>query len=776
MRLLAFNIKNYRSIIDTGWNSLAPDNITALIGQNESGKTSILEALNSFYTGEITDDVLRSDLSMPLVSCSFEINSEKFRSILPNKLFPKGLPELFDQLGYIKLTRIWDNDISSRIEIGESAVIKLYKDIERLKTEGEKKLQGKFEKLLVSAENATNEMGNAKLEKENVQEEFEQSSHKIPELKKAFQKADSEDQKNIIHKELESATRTNERLRTKLAKKSEIFESKSIKAKDLINKSKPARISFEAIINYDKANKALEESYCELDEVQKIYDSCTSEKEKRAARLKLDICKEMNVKANLSYNKARDELELKKAIAAKVYNGKDEKTAEREVHEEFEKDNEYYTLDDLGKELFENIPEFELFEDFSSLLPNRIDLEDVLTLNSSVEGYKAARNFLIISGLDASFFTQKNSRILKQKIENLNNEITITFQDYWRQNVGKRNKIKLNFELEHYDYNHPEKKGQPYLEFWIKDEHERLYPKQRSRGVRWFLSFYLELKATVRDLSSQNRLLLIDEPGLSLHARAQEDVLKVLEDIKSQIQIIYSTHSPHLVDLDKIYRLLAVQRAIEDDDKSETLIFDAKSLHAVSTDTLSPVYTLMGSKFTERQFIRQKNNVILKDISTFYYLSTFFKMVQFRKEIFFLPATEVSQVPILVNLLLGWKLDFIVLLNDDEKANNVYDELKLNICYNDTERANKILLKIDDLFDFEDLFSTIDFKKFVLHKRIGITEKNSVYIDNNNLSRSKLASDFVLHIQEEKIKFQDFDEETQGNVNSLISKISNMLY
>jgi hypothetical protein len=187
-----------------------------------------------------------------------------------------------------------------------------------------------------------------------------------------------------------------------------------------------------------------------------------------------------------------------------------------------------------------------LFEDFSSLLPNRIDLEDILSLNTKVEGFNAARNFLIVSGLDASFFKESNNRILKQKIENLNGEITLHFQGYWRQRLGRNNKIRLNFELEHYDFSHPDKKGKPYLEFWIKDEHERLYPKQRSRGVRWFLSFFLELKATALENSSRGKILLIDEPGLSLHARAQEDVLKVFEDLKENIQIIYSTHSPHL--------------------------------------------------------------------------------------------------------------------------------------------------------------------------------------------------------------------------------------
>ena len=72
MKLTAFDIQNYRSIIHTGWRNLSHDNITALIGQNESGKTSVLGALYSFYEGSITEDVLRSDLSLPAVSCRFE--------------------------------------------------------------------------------------------------------------------------------------------------------------------------------------------------------------------------------------------------------------------------------------------------------------------------------------------------------------------------------------------------------------------------------------------------------------------------------------------------------------------------------------------------------------------------------------------------------------------------------------------------------------------------------------------------------------------------------
>ena len=453
----------------------------------------------------------------------------------------------------------------------------------------------------------------------------------------------------------------------------------------------------------------------------------------------------------------------------------DAEDAEDMVEKERNKNNGFYSESEMADLAFTHIPVFELFEDFSSLLPNRIDLEDVFSMRDTVEGFKAARNFLVVSGLKATFFEERNSRILKHKIEKLNNEITLNFQDYWRQSLGKTNKIKIHFELEHYDNSHPDKMGKPYMEFWIKDDQERLYPKQRSRGVRWFLSFYLELKANAIENKQRSRVFLIDEPGLSLHARAQEDVLKVFEDIKEDIQIVYSTHSPHLINLNKLYRLLAVQRAIEDDMRSETVIFSPKSLNDASTDTLSPIYTLMGTKMSDHQFVKKKNNIIVEDTPTYYILSTIFDLASYHKELYFLPSTDVNNVPMLVNLLMGWRLDFIVLLDDDADGNRVYQELRSNIYLNNDEIANKKLVRLDNLRSVEDLFSTIDFKNFVLHQRVGITEKNSEYVELNEISRAKLASDFILHVQDNGVKFEDFDEETRDNIKQMIKKLDSYL-
>src|SRR5512133_2175006 len=118
MKLEAFRIKNVRSIVDTGWQNISPDNITCLIGQNESGKTSVLESLKVFYSGVISEDVLRSDLSLPEVSCRFTIPKGWLIKVTDNP--GTELKELLSGLTQIELTRMWIADLSSMVVVSGS--------------------------------------------------------------------------------------------------------------------------------------------------------------------------------------------------------------------------------------------------------------------------------------------------------------------------------------------------------------------------------------------------------------------------------------------------------------------------------------------------------------------------------------------------------------------------------------------------------------------------------------------------------------------------------
>ena len=613
-----FRIKNYRSIVDTGWRQLASDNITGLIGQNESGKTSILEGLNSFYNGIISDDILRSDLSLPVVACSFSISKAEMKKIFSEKKVPEKILNLVLKTGQITLTRTWNDDKSSYLSFGDEPVNEYYSELEDRQKAFEEKTQEELQSVIDEAKKAEEDLGSILMEKEETQKELLNLGSKLSKARKSHGKNPTKE----IHNLLQKLLLEEERLKKRLEKKKGTFESRSQKLSDLADKSRFAQLCLETLDDLDEARLLWKGSYRDLSDLQNYFDSLQTDREIKGIKGKLDMSNANHLENDMRLEKAVKRASFRLAVTSRILKGMDPSESEDVVEKEIKKQNAYYSEIELADQSFKHIPIFELFEDFSSLLPNRIDLEDIFTLNNSVEGFKAARNFLIVSGLKATFFEERSSRILKQKIEKLNNEISLNFQDYWRQNLGKDNKIKIHFEMEHYDNTHPDKMGKPYIEFWIKDEQERLYPKQRSRGVRWFLSFYLELKANAIENSQRSRIFLIDEPGLSLHARAQEDVLAVFEDIKDEIQIIYSTHSPHLININKLYRLLAVQRAVEDDMKSETVIFDPSSLNEASTDTLSPIYTLMGTKLSDHQFVKKKNNVIVEDSPTYYYLST----------------------------------------------------------------------------------------------------------------------------------------------------------
>ncbi len=126
MKLTAFRVKNYRSIVDSKWNSLSPDNVTVLIGQNESGKTTVLEALRSFFDGVINDDILRSDLSLPEVSCKLEVEEHIISNILQRFEVPQAVADFLHESREVSLIRSWKEDRTSYLELGGDAINSFY--------------------------------------------------------------------------------------------------------------------------------------------------------------------------------------------------------------------------------------------------------------------------------------------------------------------------------------------------------------------------------------------------------------------------------------------------------------------------------------------------------------------------------------------------------------------------------------------------------------------------------------------------------------------------
>jgi ABC-type cobalamin/Fe3+-siderophores transport system ATPase subunit len=661
MKLVAFRVQNFRSIIDTGWCELSTDNITALIGQNESGKSAILAALSIFYSPELEDDSVRSDGSMPEISCSFEVSKKEILDVLQDNAMPKGLQNTLKADSWrIGLTRRWSGlDEDTTLDIEDDALKQLFVD-------------------------------------------QEQEARTQAEAKTAARQA------------AEAAT-------APVAAEAEAEEPEEVVAPATVEpvSPAPAPVAPAAVATVEPASVA----------VPTPEPASAPEPEPVVVE-----------------PEEPDEPE----VSVMGYKG---------------------FLDTL----FGKLPEFVMFTDEASFLPATIDLDAIVSDKADTHGIVGAKNFLALTGLTPEDILVKSHRRSGVKIRTANKKLTADFHGFWQQYIGKEtNKVEIEVELKNYDDSVKGKAGKPYLVFWVKNGEELLAPAQRSKGLQWFLSFFLQLRASALP-NAKEQILLIDEPGQSLHIKAQKDILKVFEKSRKNFQIIYTTHSPYLIEADSLHRLLAVQRSGEGD-TGESEVFSARKLARANIDTLFPIYSLIGADLGSQAVIERTNNVILEEPSGFYYLMSFLLLTGEKHKVNFLPATGVTNVRTFVNLFLGWGLDFLVIVDEDAEGTGQVKLIQESVYGGDTAESAKHLMQIKGCEGVEDIFTKGDFKKYVLKDaKLTFTDNNSKYLKTTKLSKPLLAIDFYQRVKDGELTLTDLATTTQKDIKALVDDIINHL-
>lgn len=143
------------------------------------------------------------------------------------------------------------------------------------------------------------------------------------------------------------------------------------------------------------------------------------------------------------------------------------------------------------------------------------------------------------------------------------------------------------------------------LVFTIRDRTGTDYSfTERSRGLRYFLSYYVQLLSHDRP-ASKPEVLLMDEPDAYLSASGQQDLLRVLEhharpdDADREDQVVYVTHSPFLINRNAGHRVRVVDKGSRDE--GTRLVKDATRNH------YEPLRTSLGAFVAETAFIGGDN-------------------------------------------------------------------------------------------------------------------------------------------------------------------------
>lgn len=124
---------------------------------------------------------------------------------------------------------------------------------------------------------------------------------------------------------------------------------------------------------------------------------------------------------------------------------------------------------------------------------------------------------------------------------------------------------------------------------------------ERSAGFIWFFSFLVKF-AQIRKKQG-NVILLLDEPGLTLHGTAQKDLLRFFgEEIATKHQVIWSTHSPFMVPANDLASVRTVEDVVELDKRSRKVSIGTKiRADVLTTDpqTNFPIFGAMGFEVTQ---------------------------------------------------------------------------------------------------------------------------------------------------------------------------------
>lgn len=361
--------------------------------------------------------------------------------------------------------------------------------------------------------------------------------------------------------------------------------------------------------------------------------------------------------------------------------------------------------------LKKHFPKFMYFDDYS-IMHGAASLDHLTTPAAKAD----ARLLPLLDLLELADATpqalkeQTNYEEHKARLEGTANFITDEVFEYWKQNQN----LEVEFDVAPGTaQDPPHAQGTHVLRVRIKNRRHRVTVPfdERSRGFVWFFSFLARFNA-IAD-KGDPLVLLLDEPGLSLHASAQGDFLRFIDErLAPHHQVIYTTHSPFMISPNLLTRV----RTVEDIDAKGTVV--SKDALATDAATAFPLQAALGYTLAQSLFIGP-NCLLVEGPSDLLYLQVMSEAVRktggqpLDPKWVITPVGGSGRLGTFVTLLGANKLNVAVLMDFKKQDQQLLDQL-LEGRWLDKSR----ILRVSEFTggkeaDIEDLFDADTYLAFV---------------------------------------------------------------
>ena len=251
-----------------------------------------------------------------------------------------------------------------------------------------------------------------------------------------------------------------------------------------------------------------------------------------------------------------------------------------------------------------------------------------------------------------------------------------------------------------------------YFRVWIADDRRpgvNIELEGRSKGFQWFFSFYLIFLVESEE-GHKDAILLLDEPGLHLHPTAQQGLIAFFEKLAENNQLIYTTHSPFLIDGEHLHRV----RPVTEDNTGHSHI--SVETWPNDRETIFPLQAAAGYAMV-RGLFQHKKNLLVEGMSDYYYIHALAQQCSstgrqsLPDDIYITPCGGTKNVGYIASLFLGQEVRPLVLLVGDDAGRARRDAL-IKELYAENLPAiimlDEALQRSGDAVEIEDILGEVD--------------------------------------------------------------------
>ena len=358
-----------------------------------------------------------------------------------------------------------------------------------------------------------------------------------------------------------------------------------------------------------------------------------------------------------------------------------------------------------------NLPEFLYFDEYYSL-PGTINLQKFssgqVDDTFTKEQKDITKALFELSNIDIKKVMDSNNyEDFIAELEATSNNITDKLLEYWTTNKN----LEINFEIQTKE-NTSTRNLEKLLQIRIKNTKHRvtLPLKNRSKGFIWFFSFLVWFSKVQE---KKNLIILLDEPGLNLHAEAQADLLKYIDkELLPRYQVIYTTHSPFMIESDKLDEV----RTVYDSNDSKVGSIISNALEEKDQGTLFPLQAALGYNLAQNLYISDKN-LLVEGVADLMFLTVMSGILKennregLNEDITIVPVGGLDKVATFISLLRGNELNMVCLLDTfiDQKGKKRLEDLikdkiikEKQIKFFDQYIDRLNIAEIEDMFEIEE--------------------------------------------------------------------------